>query len=97
MPLNLRVTLHAFDKWVVDFVGPINPLVRRTSTRYIITMTNYLKKWVEVEPIKDCSVDTTTWFLFENIVISFGCPKVLMSNQGNHFLKNTISTLIEEF
>jgi hypothetical protein len=37
--LRPKVTLQAFDKWEIDFVGPINPLAKRTGERYIITMT----------------------------------------------------------
>jgi hypothetical protein len=32
--LNPQVTLQAFDKWAIDFVGPINPQARRSGERY---------------------------------------------------------------
>jgi hypothetical protein len=86
MPLNPQVTLHAFEKWAVDFFGPINPLARRIGARYIITTTNYLRIWAEEEQNRYCNAKTTAWFLFENIVTRFGCHKILMSDQGTHFL-----------
>ena len=60
MALNSQVTLRAFDKWAIDFVGPINPPEKRTVSRYIITVIDYLTRWDEVKPVKDCSVVTTT-------------------------------------
>jgi transposase InsO family protein len=97
MPLRPQVTLQAFDKWVIDFVGPINPPAKRTGERYIIIMTEYLTRWVEAAPVKYCITETTTHFLFEKVITRFGCPRILMSNQGTHFIKITIQAMLEEF
>jgi hypothetical protein len=85
MYLVPQVTLHNFDKWIVDFVILINPLVKRSRVRYIITMKNYLARWAEVEHVRDFRANTVAQFVFENVVIMFGCPRLLMSDQGTHF------------
>ena len=68
MSLVLQVTLQPFDKWVVDFVGPINPPGKHTGTHYIITTTSYLSWWVKATPVIDCTDATATQFIFDNIV-----------------------------
>ena len=80
MSLTPQITLQEFDKWAVDFVGPINPLGKRIGTGYIITTTNYLTRWVEAAPAKYCTTATAAKFLFENVVTRFGCPKILLSD-----------------
>ena len=96
MSLVPQIKFHPFDKWDVDFVGPINPPTKRTGAWYIITKTDYLTRWVEGAPVVDSTVATTTRFLFENIVTRFGCPRILMSDQGSHFINRTIRALMEE-
>jgi transposase InsO family protein len=78
-------------------VGPINPLEKRTGARYIITTTKYLTRWEEAAPVKDCSTETTLHFLFEQVITQFGCPRVLMSDQGTHFINSTIRVMTEKF
>jgi transposase InsO family protein len=97
MSLKPQLTLQAFDKWAIDFVGPINPPGKRTSARYIITVTGSLTRWAEAKPVKDCSAVTAMQFIFENILTRFGCPKILMSDQGTQFLNRTIESLTEQF
>ena len=97
MPLVPQVTLQAFDKWAIDFVGPINPLAKKSRARYIITVTDYLTCWAEAQPVKNCSTATAVKFIFDNILSRFGCPRILMSDQGSHFLNKTIEALTEEF
>jgi hypothetical protein len=78
-------------------VGPINPPKKIIGARYIITATEYLTRWVEAAPVKDCSTETTTHFLFEQVINRFGCPRVLMSDQATHFINNPIHAMTEEF
>ncbi len=72
-----QVNLQDFDKWAIDFVGPINPPGKKTSARYIITVNHYLTRWDESQSVKDCSAETTMKFIFEYILSRFGCLRIL--------------------
>ena len=72
--------MQEFDKWVVDFVGPINPPSRRTGAGYIITATDSLIRLVEATPVRYCTTMIAARFLFNDVVAKFGCPKILASD-----------------
>jgi hypothetical protein len=97
IPLSPQVTLQEFEKWAINFVGLINPPGKRIGARYIITAIEYLNRWAEAREFNDCSVATTAWFIFNDIITKFGCPKILMSDQGTHFINKTIESLTQEF
>ena len=97
MPLAPQITLQPFDKWEVDFVGPISLTRKQTGARYIITAIDYLTRWAEVAPMKACTATTVTKFLFENVITRFGFPKILISDQGTHFVNKLIVELTAKF
>eukprot|EP00253_Pinus_taeda_P007244 PITA_07244 len=97
LPLNLQLLLQPFEKWEIDFVGPIQPLGKKTGAWYIITSIEYLIRWVEVHPIKDYIGAAIVKFRFEYVLTKFSSLKILMSDCSMHFLNETISALMEEF
>ena len=96
MPLALQITLQAFKKWVVDFVGSISPPGKRTGACYIITVTDYLTRRDEAAPVKECTAMTAAKFLFENVFIRFDFRNILLSDQGMHFVNKVIAELTVE-
>jgi len=97
LPLHPIRALEAFEKWVIDCVGLINPPARHSHSRYNITTKDYLTRWAEIALVKDCTVDTTAQFIFDNIVTRFGCPRSLTSDQHSHFINDTIQSLLQPF
>lgn len=93
MSLHPQLNLYTFEMWVVDFIGLIVLPVKRSGAWYIITMMDYFTRWSKATPFKDFRVDTIAKFLFENFLTHFGCPKILMSDQGTNFLNWTIETV----
>jgi hypothetical protein len=81
LPLQPIKALQEFEKWVVDFIGMINPPTKHSKSKYIITTTDYLTRWVEAEVVQDYSTDTTVRFIFENVITLFGCLISLTSDQ----------------
>ena len=62
----------------------------------LIKTTDYLTRWVEATLVMDCTTGTLAKFIFENIVTRFGCPRILMNDQGSHFINLTVKALTEE-
>jgi len=45
--LQVEVVIEHFEKWALNFVGPINPMYRRK--RYILVCMDYVTKWVDAK------------------------------------------------
>ena len=97
MPLRPMMGAHAFAKWGIDFVGPINPPAHRTRAQYIIVATDYLTKWVEAKATQKNDARTTALFLYEYVFTRYGLPIETISDRGTHFINDVINYLLGEF
>jgi hypothetical protein len=49
--LHPRVSLEPFEKWGMDFIGPIDP--SSGKKKHILVCIDYITKWDEVRAMKD--------------------------------------------
>lgn len=84
--------LEPFQKWGLDFIGPIKPRSKRSGARYILVATDYATKWVEAVALRHNKASSVAKFLYK-MMTRFGCPIELVSDQGVHFLNSIIKEL----
>jgi len=92
MPLKLVLATSPFEKWGLDFIGPINP---PSSARriFILTTTNYFSKWSEAIALKNAREEQVINFLQETIFSRFGLPVSIIIDNAPTF----ISTIFLKF
>jgi len=80
MPLQPQVLIEPFEKWALDFVGPITPMP--SKKRYILVYIDYVIKWVEAKYCIHATEQFVVDFLFEDIFTHFGVPREIVIDQG---------------
>ena len=88
MPLQPQVHIEPFEKWALDFVGPISPPSRQK--KYILVCTDYVTKWVEAKPLLSAIEASVVNFIFEDIFTRFGVPREIVTNQGAQFTSKLV-------
>jgi hypothetical protein len=78
-------------------MGPIKPVGRYTWKKKIIIAIDYATKWVEARTLKISTTTITTKFIYECILTKFGCPLIIVTNQGVHFINDAIKYLTNHF
>ena len=94
MPLNNILEVEIFYVWGVDFMGPFPSSF---GNQYILVAVDYMSKWIEViaSPTNDAQVVIK---LFDKIIFPrFGVPRVVISDEGSHFISKHFETLLQKF
>ena len=83
IPLQHQVMIEPFEKWALDFVGPIYPMSCRN--KYILVCMEYVTKWVEAKALFRATEKSVVEFIYEEIFTWFGVPREIVTNQGTQF------------
>jgi hypothetical protein len=82
-PMFPIITVGPFTKWGIDYTTCNPPSAR--GNHYIIVVVDYFTKWVEAMPTFKYDGETTTLFLFNQIIARFGVLREIVPNHGSHF------------
>jgi transposase InsO family protein len=77
----------------VDFLGPVTRTAR--GNRYLLVFTDYLTRWVVAVPTQECTAETAAREFVEKIVLQFGAPEELLSDNGQHFAAEVVERVCQ--
>ncbi|CAF4686011.1 unnamed protein product, partial [Rotaria sp. Silwood1] len=78
----------------MDFHGPITP-TSRNGNKYIIALTDVLSKFVITKAVRDCTATTAAHFLIEQVILKYGTPKCILTDNGTHFTASMMTELFK--
>lgn len=95
MPLQPQIAIEPFEKWALDFVGPISSMSKKK--KYILVCTDYVTKWVEAKALYAATEKVVVEFLFKDIFMRFSVPREIVIDQGTQFTSNLVKALTEQY
>ena len=92
-PLGNIPTGHRWDRIAMDILDVCDPTP--DGFRYILVIADYFSKWTEAFPIKNKCADTVADVLVDKIILRFGMPLVIHSDQGREFENGLMKSLCD--
>jgi hypothetical protein len=80
IPLCAQFMIEPFEKWALDFAGPISSMSRKKN--YILVCIDYVTKWVKTKSLFRAIAKYVVEFIYEDIFTRFGVPHEFFTNEG---------------
>ena len=87
--------IEPFEKWALDFVGPIYPM--SCKKKYISVCTDYVTKWVEAKAFFRATEKSVVEFIYEEIFTQFGVPREIVIDHSSQFTSKLMKELTTNY
>jgi hypothetical protein len=82
-----------FERWGIDFIQDLPET--SSGNRHIITAIDYATRWVVAKAVPERTTSEMTKFLYENILMNYGCPYEIFSDRASALLSESLSNYME--
>ncbi|XP_017239647.2 uncharacterized protein LOC108212431 [Daucus carota subsp. sativus] len=82
-----------FVVWGIDIMGPFPRA--KGDLRYLLVSIDYMTKWVEAKAMRTINQRDCIRFM-DNILMRFGIPRVLVSDNGPQFIGSVFENYLKE-
>jgi transposase InsO family protein len=91
-PMEITTTARQpFERCALDIVGPTD--VTNKGNRYILTFQDDLTKFMVATPIPTQDAETVAREFVQNVVLRYGIPEVVLTDQGANFLSELFTNV----
>ncbi len=73
----------AFERWHIDFIGELPTTLK--GNRWILVAVDYATNWPIARALPVASTEAVADFLYEEIMMKFGCPVEILTDRGANF------------
>lgn len=86
---------HPWEIVSMDIVGPLTRSSR--GHKYLLVMQDKFTKWVEIQAIREQKTRPIVQIFKERIILRYGCPRILITDNGSQFRANDFASMIKGF
>ncbi|SAL95618.1 hypothetical protein, partial, partial [Absidia glauca] len=92
-PMHPLPIPEPFGRWHLDFIGQL-PTTRQ-GNQWILMAVDYTTNWPIARAVPRATAGAIADFLYEEIVLRFGCPREIVSDRGAAFMSQVLSRYVK--
>jgi hypothetical protein len=91
-PMHLPEVPAPFSRWHLDFIGELPETSQ--GNRWILVAVDYATSWPIARAVPAATGEAIANFLYEEIVMQFGCPHEIVTDRGSSFMSKVLATYL---